>query len=771
MPALTSVTKEKGILTFTYDDGTILKRTIIYADTIVSTPPDGYDEIGNCYIDSSGRLVINYNGNSIVLDPVGGAGDMLKSIYDADNNGIVDNAEKLEGSTKSEVQDHTPKAHTLGSHSTKAHNELSGVGVNDHHAKYLNSEAVAAAKTVKLDDFTTPDDNVDLDASAALHGLMSKVDKGKLDGIEALADVTGSTAPQAHGPSHEDTGGDEISVAGLDGKTAELSTHETITNAATGFPNRGDSVLSFDTVTFTITPAVSTFDYYIAGAKYTKSSAENIVIADTSGVHFIYYDGSTLSASINPSNAAIEDIILNKAWVATIYWQTTGAGAGVAPLLADERHGVQMSGKTHHWLHDINGAAWHDGLTLSGYTEATDSDAALTFELTNGVYFDEDLEHTIIDGAPATQYAQQLNGGDAEIPIVYRNAAGIWVQDAASTLPYKLISAGNRLAFNRDDGGGNWSQVEVADGKWVSMTLIATNDWQYPIKAIQGQNEYTDKKTAVEEATAEIISFGGGTLSPEVITLYRFVMQTKDTFSGTKKAKIETDGVTDFRGAQILGEAAAAGDHGTLSGLADDDHAQYIRADGTRALSGAWDMGSQLITNLKLGGTMDANSQALINVLDLDLGTESAMGTFSATLTAANAGTAWLIKSKDTSDILRPRLGLSGGVDTAVWAWVNSTHTGIVTSDIDINGGTLDGVTITAPVLDGTVTNTGATLVMPTFGMGAAAITGHAQAITDNAVVTVDGPAAGAPASGEYAKWTAIGLEGKSKAEQLSDLN
>lgn len=43
--------------------------------------------------------------------------------------------------------------------------------------------------------------------------------------------------------------------------------------------------------------------------------------------------------------------------------------------------------------------------------------------------------------------------------------------------------------------------------------------------------------------------------------------------------------------------------------------------------------------------------------------------------------------------------------------------------------------------------------------------------IADNHIVTVDGPAAGAPASGEYAKWTASGLEGKSKAEQLSDLN
>ncbi|KKK55726.1 hypothetical protein LCGC14_3071670, partial [marine sediment metagenome] len=66
--------------------------------------------------------------------------------------------------------------------------------------------------------------------------------------------------------------------------------------------------------------------------------------------------------------------------------------------------------------------------------------------------------------------------------------------------------------------------------------------------------------------------------------------------------------------------------------------------------------GTVVLPAFTLGGTMDANSQALINVLDLDLGTESLTGTFSATLTAANAGTAWLIMSKDTSDILRPRL-------------------------------------------------------------------------------------------------------------------
>lgn len=46
-----------------------------------------------------------------------GAGDMTKAVYDINENDIVDNSEKLEGSTKAGVQNHTPKAHTLNSHS------------------------------------------------------------------------------------------------------------------------------------------------------------------------------------------------------------------------------------------------------------------------------------------------------------------------------------------------------------------------------------------------------------------------------------------------------------------------------------------------------------------------------------------------------------------------------------------------------------------------------------------------------------------------------
>ena len=53
-------------------------------------------------------------------------------------------------------------------------------------------------------------------------------------------------------------------------------------------------------------------------------------------------------------------------------------------------------------------------------------------------------------------------------------------------------------------------------------------------------------------------------------------------------------------------------DHGTLTGLTDDDHEQYLLADGTRALAGNWSLGNYNLTN---GGTITA---ANLNCTDFD---------------------------------------------------------------------------------------------------------------------------------------------------------
>ena len=340
------------------------------------------------------------------------------------------------------------------------------------------------------------------------------------------------------------------------------------TNEPTGFPNRTDSTLSWviDTGvgTFTIEPTSTSYTFWQQGTGYTKSTAESIIITDVSGTHAIYYDAGVLSQEVNSSENEFDELILNKVLVALIYWNETD---NLAPIVADERHGTIMSGRTHERFHDIIGAAFDNGFAASGYILETETDAALTFEVSDGELSDEDIELNIADAADATgQYEQILSGQDAEIPVLYRDTNLDWKEQAASTLPWLKTGAGgeDRLAYDN-----NGTLTEVTDGKWVGYTLVATNDWQYPIKMVVGQAQYTTKATATESATEEILA-----LSPlpsqEFVFLYRFVMQTKDSYGGTYNAKIVD--VTDFRGSQISGASVVGVDHGTLFGLGDPDH-------------------------------------------------------------------------------------------------------------------------------------------------------------------------------------------------------
>jgi hypothetical protein len=70
-----------------------------------------------------------------------------------------------------------------------------------------------------------------------------------------------------------------------------------------------------------------------------------------------------------------------------------------------------------------------------------------------------------------------------------------------------------------------------------------------------------------------------------------------------------------LNGQLLSGTVLPAGiDHGGLTGLSDDDHAQYLLASGARALSGAWNMGSQATTNVNIdSGTINAITDLSVN--------------------------------------------------------------------------------------------------------------------------------------------------------------
>jgi hypothetical protein len=113
-----------------------LKMSIVIArlDDIndVSVPSPSVDE------------VLYWDGTAWKAKAMPGGGDMTKAVYDTNNNNVVDNSEKLEGSTKAQVQDHAPKAHKT-SHQKGGADEISIAGLAGEPAELTTHKANASA--------------------------------------------------------------------------------------------------------------------------------------------------------------------------------------------------------------------------------------------------------------------------------------------------------------------------------------------------------------------------------------------------------------------------------------------------------------------------------------------------------------------------------------------------------------------------------------------------------------------------------------------------
>ena len=111
---------------------------------------------------------------------VTGGSDVIAAVIAAGASGLMTGADKTKldsvGANADVTADNAPQAHKT-SHENGGTDEisvagLSGVLADDQHI--IDSEAVAAAKTVKLDELTAPTDNTTLDFSTSLHGLVPK---------------------------------------------------------------------------------------------------------------------------------------------------------------------------------------------------------------------------------------------------------------------------------------------------------------------------------------------------------------------------------------------------------------------------------------------------------------------------------------------------------------------------------------------------------------------------------------------------------------------
>lgn len=349
---------------------------------------------------------------------------------------------------------------------------------------------------------------------------------------------------------------------------AEFDAYNLLQKEPTGFENRTDSVTSFDKTTriFTIAPTGASFDVYVKGEKYTKTTPQTVTIPNLPGSHYIFFN---FAGNLNSTQVAGSELFQDNALVAIIYWNDQISDQ---VYFAEERHGVVMDGATHSYLHTVFGARFISGHALQDFSVdgtgnlATDAQ----FQADSGTIRDEDL----ILQSPA----------QAQIPVLYKQG-NLWRKKAADSFP--VIYSGSagytglngRLPYNALNAGV-WSLSEVPNNQFVLVHFFATNDVNNPVVGIQGINTYNSISGARTGATVEIGSLSGLPFA-EFVAIGSVIFETATGYLNTPKAKVRSTDTganyVDFRGTQSftpsLGQASS---HSLLSNLSSDDHLQYL---------------------------------------------------------------------------------------------------------------------------------------------------------------------------------------------------
>jgi len=333
-----------------------------------------------------------------------------------------------------------------------------------------------------------------------------------------------------------------------------------------GITDMDESTMSFTdgTRTFDISPVGSTFSYYIRGVYYEVSATDSVVITDQEGIHAIYYDDGILKSLYDPSSAQFDLIILDNAIVAYVMWNATDNEG----KLFEERHGITMSPESHLHFHLSIGTQYVSGLALAYFSlDGTgDLDSHAQFSIQTGVIRDEDIELT-------TNTLASTVGAE-----VWYLSGSNWRWE--TNTGFSVLTTGTgRLAWN--DGG---TLVEVTNNNFVLCHIWAINAYDRNPISIMGQEEYNTINSARQGAEIEINNLIlSGLPSPELKPIASIIFQTSNGYVNSVKARVRTtdtgDSYVDWRQSNLSPSSPAA-NHGSLSGLGNDDHFQYLLLTG-----------------------------------------------------------------------------------------------------------------------------------------------------------------------------------------------
>lgn len=329
----------------------------------------------------------------------------------------------------------------------------------------------------------------------------------------------------------------------------ENSSAFTDANEFTGIPpsERAKFTLSYNYATQVLTlTKISNWFYYYKGKKVNVTW--NIVAtAHTNAYGTYYYYFNDASGTLTVADTIFD--IPTTVQVAYVIYNPTATDT-IKGICFEERHGLQMDGMTHEYLHEKNGSVYESGGAIADYTPNVDSVAATTYSITATTFDDEDLETTTIAQADGSNYT-----------LMWRTAAWQWDWLTGQSLPY--IIANNNLTYNPSGS----ALVEITTtNRWVNFYPIVTNavDTKFQNIILPSRALYTSLALAQAEEFTTYFSRSG--FLAEFVPLYKVTYKYNTGYSKTTgKSRIES--VQTLRGLVTITGAMPATDHLSLSNL------------------------------------------------------------------------------------------------------------------------------------------------------------------------------------------------------------
>ena len=321
------------------------------------------------------------------------------------------------------------------------------------------------------------------------------------------------------------------------------------------------------------------------------------------GVDFIETTHFTVGADVTATAANLAAAINASADVLITGILTATSVAGVVTLKAV----TGGPGGNSLTLAETDGAT--NNFTISGATFANGTNRAL--DITAGARW--------FNGRRYTSVGSSITGGHKTYEPHRRNGSGGWTHAGSTT-----IAVPND---KYDDNSGTLATVGA--GLYTKHSLYVVDegaDEKYGL--VHSQQTYS---TQQEAENGPLPAY-----PPEFREIHApiasFVMQ-----QGVDSIVTIMD-ERNFLGAGGGSVASSVSDHGGLTGLADDDHPQYLLGSGSRSMSGSLNMGTYNITNV---GTVDGVDVSTHESRHLPNGADPVTTAAAVSITTANSeGTA-----------------------------------------------------------------------------------------------------------------------------------